>query len=780
MPQSIKNIKTAFADTKIRGITIVVVVIALIAFMMGYFYFKRNVAPGVAPGAAVGGIPGIASVPGTAQPSREYTKLQEQQNVELAQEALRKETAAIPTLTRVTYLESGVAGKETARERKCSAEDLAKAHAAGVSVNELRCLGCSAAELKAAGYSAGELRDAGFNAKELKDAGFSSADLHNAGFNIKELKDAGFSPSDLRNAGFSIAELKNAGFSDQDIAKAGIDVRNLPQVKNKIGECSVKNIAAAKLRGATAVEFKNKNCDAANMREAGFTTAELKTAGFGAKELKDAGFTSDDLKNAGFSPKELKDAGFTAGDLKNAGFGAKELKDAGFAAKDLKNAGFGAENLKAAGFDAATLKNAGYSDGDLIRAGYTPESVYAAAAAIKKVGAGIRGGAAGVAGGTGTKGSAVDGGVSTGTGPAVGSAGGTKASAAGGDTSAEAGPAGTIPATAEGVLPAGQQVVSLPTMQNEQPDWQKRLNAARAVQEKQLSAQEYQDRMKQLQQSMSTQANDLVNSWVPIPAQQYVQGTATDKSVPGGGAAGQAGGAQAAGSEAQAQVNFSTESAALANSDIYKAGTILFAVLDTGINSDEKSPILCTIVAGDLKGSKLLGNFERLDQKVVLRFSVLNVPYLKQTVGVNLVAIDPNTAKTAIATNVDNHYLLRYGSLLASNFISGFGQAIQDSASSLTVNTGTGETFKFNGGMSAGKAAEAALGQMGSALSQAVQPIFNRPPTVTVAAGSPLGLLIMSDLALPKKVEEYPEASVIPKAPEVPMGEALPTDKIIE
>jgi intracellular multiplication protein IcmE len=703
MAQGIKNIKAAFADTKIRGIIIVVVVIALIAFTLGYFYFKRNVAPGAAPGAAVGSLPSITSVPGVGQPSREYTKLQEQQNAELAQEALKKETAALPTLTRVTYLEAGVTG-ESVGEKKCSAENLAKAHASGVKASELRCLGCSAAALKASGYSAGELRDAGFGANELKDAGFS--------------------PADLRNAGFTLAELKNAGFNDQDLARAGVSNRGLSSAKNKTGECSLENLAAAKKRGANATEFKNKNCDAASLRDAGFTAAELKAAGFGAKEFKDAGFT--------------------AGDLKNAGFSAKELKDAGFNAKDLRDAGFGAENLKAAGFDAAALKNAGYSNGDLIRAGYAPESVYATAA---------------------TKG-----------------AQGAKDRMAITANAAAATPAGqqvgTVPTSAEGALPSGQQLANLPSMQNEQqPDWQKRLDAARAVQEKQLSAQEYQDRMKQLQQSMSTQANDLVSSWVPIPAQQYVQGTA-DKAAASGTGAGAGAGTQAAASGEQ--VNVTTGEAALANSDIFKAGTILFAVLDTGINSDEKSPILCTIVTGDLKGSKLLGNFERLDQKVVLKFSVLNVPYLKQTVGVNLVAIDPNTAKTAIATDVDNHYLLRYGSLLAANFISGFGQAIQDSASTLTVNTGTGETFKFNGGMSAGKAAEAALGQMGSALSQAVQPIFNRPPTVTVAAGSPLGLLIMSDLALPKKVDENPAEAVIPKAPEVPMGEALPTDKIIE
>ena len=48
----------------------------------------------------------------------------------------------------------------------------------------------------------------------------------------------------------------------------------------------------------------------------------------------------------------------------------------------------------------------------------------------------------------------------------------------------------------------------------------------------------------------------------------------------------------------------------------------MFAVLDTSINTDEKSPIMATIVDGPLKGAKLIGGFSRVNQRVLLTFKL--------------------------------------------------------------------------------------------------------------------------------------------------------------
>ena len=58
-----------------------------------------------------------------------------------------------------------------------------------------------------------------------------------------------------------------------------------------------------------------------------------------------------------------------------------------------------------------------------------------------------------------------------------------------------------------------------------------------------------------------------------------------------------------------------------------KAGDIMFAVLDTSINTDEKNtPIMARIVGGPYKGGKLIGRFTLTDKRVMLSFNLLNLP----------------------------------------------------------------------------------------------------------------------------------------------------------
>ena len=98
----------------------------------------------------------------------------------------------------------------------------------------------------------------------------------------------------------------------------------------------------------------------------------------------------------------------------------------------------------------------------------------------------------------------------------------------------------------------------------------------------------------------------------------------------------------------------------------------MFAVLDTSINTDEKgTPIMARIVGGPYKGGKLFGQFTLVDKRVMLSFNILNLPDRDKTISINAVAIDPETARTAMSGEVDNHYLLRYGTFFASAFLSG-------------------------------------------------------------------------------------------------------------
>ena len=176
-----------------------------------------------------------------------------------------------------------------------------------------------------------------------------------------------------------------------------------------------------------------------------------------------------------------------------------------------------------------------------------------------------------------------------------------------------------------------------------------------------------------------------------------------------------------------------------------KAGTIYNAVLETGINSDEPSPVLAKIVSGPLKGARLIGSIQTVGKKVLIQFTSMNVPSLDNSIAFNAYAIDSDTARTALASNVDNHYLLKYGVLFASSFLSGYAEALSRQ-NTTTTTSGLGTTTT-QGPIPSKDIAKVALGNVGTAVSQSFgQEIQNMKPTITVNQGSPIGILLLSDL----------------------------------
>ncbi len=179
-----------------------------------------------------------------------------------------------------------------------------------------------------------------------------------------------------------------------------------------------------------------------------------------------------------------------------------------------------------------------------------------------------------------------------------------------------------------------------------------------------------------------------------------------------------------------------------------KAGDILFAVLDTAINTDEQgTPIMARVVGGPYKGGKLLGKFTLVDKRVMLSFTMLNLADRSKSISINAVAIDPETARTAMSGEVNSHYLLRYGTFFASAFLSGLSDAVTSSGST-TQNTILGPVT-VRDDLSIGQSAMVGLGQVGKKYSDVLGQTINTPPTVKIAAGTGMGILFMSDVTIP-------------------------------
>jgi intracellular multiplication protein IcmE len=763
-----KNVANLFKDTRSRTILVITGILIVFALGAGYFIFKKQAA--TTSQASLESTPGgLQSIPGSFSQTEEYAKLQAQENLQKAQQAEKTGGSAIPTIIGATapgegqvnvqqpagqpwqaglgfqqlqqvQLESGpkALALNDVKNSKCAADQLKKALQQGASPAELRLAGCTAEQLAAAGFSAQVLQKAGYSAcdlltsnnvspQSLKNAGYTAGELRGVGFNACQLKRAGYGPNDLAQAGFTADEMKGVGYTPEQIAAAGAipagavtggaPAAGISEAALKAAGCSPQAVKQALAQGVSA----------GMMRKIGCTAAQLKAGGYTATQLLNAGYSSDDLKAAGYSPNEiaaaeksvqalglptgvtlaslakagcspaavsaarakgvnaavLKQLGCSAAELKAGGYSAKELKDAGFSAQDLKNAGFTASELRAAGFSPKELKDAGFSAADLKAAGFSPQQLAAAGFSPADI-------------------------------------------AAAGYSSQELAQAGLGPVPLQ---PGAQEAIAAAPVAQQPAGF----NQTLAQQQNQIQQQQLQQQQTQMASTMSAQAGQLFAAWKPN-AQSYVEAAELNKGkgANGEGPDGMSGAQGANGSNGVT---------------LFSAGTILYAVLDTAVNSDEPGPVMATIIEGKYTGAKLLGQmttFPPYGQKVMLSFNVMILPRNKKSLTVNAVAIDPNTARTALSTSTDNHYLMRFGSLFAASFLQGYGQALIQSGQTVmqTPISVTTSTPKLD----PGEKVMVALGNVGTQFGSLLQQNFTRQPTVKVSSGTGIGILFMNDV----------------------------------
>jgi intracellular multiplication protein IcmE len=221
-------------------------------------------------------------------------------------------------------------------------------------------------------------------------------------------------------------------------------------------------------------------------------------------------------------------------------------------------------------------------------------------------------------------------------------------------------------------------------------------------------------------------------SW-KLPTQTVIAGSASNNNGPGSGGSGSA---------PQSPVAI-------------KAGTIMFAVTETALDSDQPgTPVMASIVAGPYTGALLLGSFKLAGDKLVVTFTQMSLKSQPSTISIGTAyAIDSQTANNAVATSVDNHYLLRYGMLFAGGFLQGFGSAYQSYNYQCPSGTSSCTIINSNGTpnptATTTTAAYQGLGQVGTNLGQVAASQFNTPPTVTLAQGTGIGILFMNDVRIP-------------------------------
>ena len=178
-----------------------------------------------------------------------------------------------------------------------------------------------------------------------------------------------------------------------------------------------------------------------------------------------------------------------------------------------------------------------------------------------------------------------------------------------------------------------------------------------------------------------------------------------------------------------------------------QAGDMLYAVIDTGVNSDVPSAVMATVASGKYRNARLLGKFQRFEERIVLGFSRI-VLASGEELQLEAYAVDPSTSEASVSSSVDTHFFSRWGGLIASSFLEGLAEAKRFSGAQSTVYGGglagqTSDQMIWNT-YSPTEQAWIAAGKVGTKASKIFEKNFDRPPTVYLESGTAVGVLVLN------------------------------------
>lgn len=236
-------------------------------------------------------------------------------------------------------------------------------------------------------------------------------------------------------------------------------------------------------------------------------------------------------------------------------------------------------------------------------------------------------------------------------------------------------------------------------------------------------------------------ALSLLAAWAPKPAMTEIVIAPSDPNA----AAATNGGSPASHRESRSESNdASTEASApqtAAKTMLLQEGHGIYARNILTINSDSGGPVIAEATSGPFVGARLHGKFDRKDDRLVITFDDLVIGD-RAPIRISAIALAPDTMETAVASDVDQHYVSRIILPTAAAFVQGLGQAIAQSNSTNVISPLGGVTTaqKLNWPQQVGVAAGAAGQQIGSIIQKAAP----SGPTVTLDAGVSLGVMFLA------------------------------------
>ena len=173
------------------------------------------------------------------------------------------------------------------------------------------------------------------------------------------------------------------------------------------------------------------------------------------------------------------------------------------------------------------------------------------------------------------------------------------------------------------------------------------------------------------------------------------------------------------------------------------AGRGVYARTVLAASSDQGGPVVVEALSGPITGDRMTGSFQQRDNRLVIHLDSITLQDGTPQ-KIDALVTSPDTMETSVASSVDQHYLSRYVLPVAAAFVSGLGQAISQSNSTVVAGPFGGATAfqRLNLDQQLGVAAGAAANQFGAAV------VANAPrgSTVTVDANANVGVVFLSPL----------------------------------
>ena len=173
------------------------------------------------------------------------------------------------------------------------------------------------------------------------------------------------------------------------------------------------------------------------------------------------------------------------------------------------------------------------------------------------------------------------------------------------------------------------------------------------------------------------------------------------------------------------------------------AGRGVYAHPILALNSDQSSPAVFQADSGPIAGDRMIGSFSRQGDRLIIR--VNSIIDKGEEISADGVVIAPDTMEASVASDVDQHYLMRFALPAAAAFVQGLGQAIATTSNTAAVLSpfgGATTTTHLDLNQQLGVAAGAAAGQIGSVLNQAAP----KSATVSLEPNVAVGVVFLSNV----------------------------------